>query len=313
MIDILEVAAQVGLQYGPFVVALYLVFVIMSLPDLTVEGSFALGAAASASVVFQDGNPLLALLIAFALGAAAGLVTGLLHTRLRINALLAGILTTTAAWSVSLIVMGRGNIGLRGKVTLFEWIEDWLGIGSQWAAIWVGLAASVATAAALVWFLRTEFGLSLRATGRSIQTARGLGVRTERYQVVGLMLANGLAGLSGGLVAQNQGFNDVQSGVGVIVVGLAALALGSAMIRSTRLVPSLLGALLGIYLYRAIVAWTLRMGLPAGNIRLVTAAVVVVAIIARMQARGVFATEGRGRMKRQRIDYLENDRVSPIL
>jgi putative ABC transport system permease protein len=315
LVDIFEVAAQVGLQYGPFVLGLYLVFTVLSFPDLTVEGSFALGGGTSATLIFNGHHPLLALAAGLATGAGAGVVTGLLHVRLRINALLAGILTATALWSVNLFVMGRGNIGITQFSTVFTWLEQ-RGLTPQHAAIVLGAAACALCAGLLVTFLRTEFGLSLRATGRNIQTARALGVPTERRQLVGLMVANGLAGLSGALVVQNQGFADVQAGVGVIVVGLAGLAIGRSFIRSNRLVPGILGALLGIYVYRVIVAWALRQGLPSGNIRLITALVVVVAIVVRTQLRSYLAVPGSKAAavrRRNRVEFLENDVVAPIL
>jgi putative ABC transport system permease protein len=315
LVELLRVAAQVGLQYGPFVLGLYLVFSVMSVPDLTVEGAFALGAGAAAVLISHDQSALVALAAGTAIGATAGLVSGLLHVALGLNMLLAGILTTAASWSVNLRVLGRGNIGLGRHRTIYDWFSD-RGINSQPAAIWIGLTASAITVALLLWFLSTGYGLSLRATGRSIQTARGVGIRTEQRHLVGLVVANGLAGLSGALVAQQQGFADVGASTGVIVVGLAALMIGQSLVRSRRLWAGILGAILGMVVYRFVVAWVLRLGLKPGDVRLVTSAAVVIAILVRLRLHWIFfipGTKSAMRRRRDRIQFLEEDHVSPIL
>jgi putative ABC transport system permease protein len=315
VLELLRVAAQVGLQYGPFVLGLYLVFNVMSVPDLTVEGAFALGAGAAAVMISNDHSALLAIAVGTAVGAVAGLVSGLLHVAFGLNMLLAGILTTAASWSVNLRVLGRGNVGLGRHRTMYSWFGD-RGIDPQYAAIWIGSIAAVLTVLFLLWFLSTGYGLSIRATGRSIQTARGVGIRTEQRHVVGLMTANGLAGLSGALVAQQQGFADVGASTGVIVIGLAALMIGQSLIRSRRLWAGVLSAIVGIVVYRFVVAWVLRLGLKPGDVRLVTSAAVIVAIIARLRLHWIFFVPGTTsamRRRRDRIQFLEEDRVTPIL
>lgn len=315
LVELLRVAVQVGLQYGPFVLGLYLVFNVMSLPDLTVEGSFSLGMGAAAVYVTNGHDPVVALLLGASIGAAAGLVTGFLHVGLGINVLLAGILTTTAAWSVDLIVMGRGNIGLGLERTIYTPFTD-RGLSTQWAGIWIGVIACVGTSVLLLWFLGTGYGLSLRATGRNIQTARGVGIRTEQRQLVGLALANALAGLSGALVAQQQGFADVGASAGVIVVGLAALMIGQSFLRSPRLWVNVVAVVVGTVVYRFIVAWVLRQGMAPGNVRLMTSVVVVVAVVLRTRLTWVFFVPGTAsaqRRRRDRIEFLEGDHVTPIL
>jgi putative ABC transport system permease protein len=315
VLELLRVAAQVGLQYGPFVLGLYLVFNIMSVPDLTVEGAFALGAGSAAVLISHDRSALLAIAVGTAVGAVAGLVSGLLHVAFGLNMLLAGILTTAASWSVNLRVLGRGNIGLGRHRTIYSWFGD-RGINPQYAAIWIGVIASTITVVLLLWFLGTGYGLSLRATGRSIQTARGVGIRTEQRHVIGLMTANGLAGLSGALVAQQQGFADVGASTGVIVIGLAALMIGQSLVRSRRLWAGVLSAILGMVVYRFVVAWVLRIGLKPGDVRLVTSAAVVVAIVVRLRLHWIFFIPGTSsamRRRRDRIQFLEEDRVTPIL
>jgi putative ABC transport system permease protein len=313
--QLLRVAVQVGLQYGPFVIGLYVVFNVMSVPDLTVEGAFALGGGAAAVLISNDHSVFVALAAGVGIGAAAGLVSGLLHVALGLNTLLAGILTATAAWSVNLRVLGRGNIGLGRHRTMYHWFAD-RGINAQWAGIWIGVAASAVTALTVLWFLSTGYGLSLRATGRSIQTARGVGIRTEQRHLVGLVFANGLAGLSGALVVQQQGFADVGASTGVLVIGLAALMIGQSIIRSRRIWAGVLGVLLGMVLYRFVVAWVLRLGLKPGDVRLVTSITVIVAIFIRLRLHWVFfvpGTKSAMRRRRDRIQFLEEDRVTPIL
>ncbi len=315
LIELIQVAAQIGLQYAPFVLGLYLVFSVMSVPDLTVEGSFALGMGTCALFVSNDRNPLLALAAGVAIGCIAGLLSALLHVTLGLNMLLSGILAAAGAWSVNLAIMGRGNIGLGGHDTIYTWFAD-QGVKSQPAAIYIGIATSALCALALFWFLTTGYGLSLRATGRSIQTARGVGIRTEQRYVVGLVIANGLAGLSGALVAQQQGFADVGASTGVIVVGLAGLMIGQSLVRSKRMWAGIAAAILGILVYRFVVAWVLRQGMAPGNVRLVTSLTVIVAIVVRTRMHWIVFIPGTAsalRRRRDRIQFLEEDRVTPIL
>jgi putative ABC transport system permease protein len=168
----------------------------------------------------------------------------------------------------------------------------------------------------LLWVLGTGYGLSLRATGRSIQTARGVGIRTEQRHLVGLAVANALAGLSGALVAEQRGFSDVGADAGVIVTGLAALMIGRSLVRSNRLWAGVLGVVFGIVAYRYVVAWVLRQGINPGDVRLVTSLVVVVAIVVRLRLHWIFFVPGTSsamRRRRDRIQFLEEDRVTPIL
>lgn len=309
------IGTEIGLLYAPLALGIFFAMRVLSLPDLTLEGSFGIGGAATAGLLANGTDPLVALLAGMGAGACAGLLTALLHLRLRMNVLLAGILMTTAAWSISLIIMGSGNVPLLTSTTLFTWAQD-AGLGLDGATLAVGGLAAFALAALLAWFLHTDYGLSMRASGLSIQTARGLGIRTEARQAVGLALANALAAASGGLVVQNQGFMDVSIQVGVIVVGLAALMIGQAIIRSPRPVPAIAGVLLGVLIYRTIVAWTLEQGMNPNYVRLVTALVVVVVIAARTQAHGLIALPGTAaarRRRRERTQFYEEDHVASII
>lgn len=312
--SILLIGAQVGLIYGPLALGIYFALNILSLPDLTLEGSFGIGGATTAVALVGGFDPATALLLGMLGGAIAGLITGLLHVYLRMNVLLAGILMTTAAWSISLAIMGAGNISLLNEATVFTWVEA-LGFSGQWAAIIVGALASGLVAVLLIWFLHTNYGLSMRAAGLNIQTARSFGIRTEARQIAGLIIANSLAAASGALVVQSQGFMDVSIQTGVIVVGLAALMIGMSVFKTPKIIPSILGVLLGILVYRVVVTIALKLGLPPYFVKLVTALVVFAIIAVRANGLGLIALPGTRAAKknaRERLEYLENDRVVNI-
>ncbi len=173
--DVLLIGTQIGLLYGPLALGIYLAINVLSLPDLTLEGSFGLGGAAAASSLLMGFDPVSSLLIGMCAGALAGLITALLHVVLQMNVLLAGILMTTAAWSVSIAVMGTGNVSLVRFETLFTWLQA-LGLGNQQATILMAGGVTLVLALLLVWLLHTGYGLATRATGLNIQTARGMPV-----------------------------------------------------------------------------------------------------------------------------------------
>ncbi|WOC16594.1 ABC transporter permease [Pseudochrobactrum sp. MP213Fo] len=312
--SILLIGAQVGLIYGPLALGIYFALNVMSLPDLTLEGSFGIGGASTAVMLVAGFDPATALLVGIMAGSSAGLITGLLHVRLRMNVLLAGILMTTAAWSISLAIMGAGNISLLNEPTIFSWVEHF-GFNAQWSAIIVGAAFSVLLGLLMIWFLSTNYGLSMRASGLNIQTARAMGIRTEARQIIGLIIANGLAALSGGLVVQSQGFMDVSIQTGVIVVGLAALMIGMSVFKTSRIIPSVIGVIVGILVYRIVVTLALKLGLPPYYVKLVTAVVVFAIVALRSHGFSLFAlpgTEAAKKNARERLEYLENDRVVNI-
>lgn len=315
LIDVLMIGAQIGLLYGPLALGIYLAINVLSLPDLTLEGSFGLGGAAAASSLLMGFDPVSSLLLGMCAGALAGLVTALLHVILQMNVLLAGILMTTAAWSVSIAVMGTGNVSLVRVDTLFTWAEN-LGLRNQSASILVAGVVTLIFATFLVWLLHTGYGLATRASGLNIQTARSLGIRTEMHQVLGLMLANSLAAASGALVAQSQGFMDVSIQGGVIVVGLAALTIGTSIIRSDKVAIGVISVIVGVIIYRCIVALSLRMGIPPNSVRLITALLVFAFIAARIHGKGTLTIsgfEGWRARRRKHVQFLENDRVTTLL
>ena len=265
-----------GLLFGIMVLGVFLSFRVLNVPDLTVDGTFPLGGAVAASLIVAGAPPLAATVAAVAAGMVAGACTGLLHARLRISALLAGILTMTALFSVNLRIMGRPNVPLLRLPTLVEAAER-LGAGPQ-AALALFAATALLVGAALYWFLRTEVGLALRATGDNEVMAVSAGIEVGRAKTLGLAISNGLVALSGALTAQYQGFADVNMGIGTIVAGLASVILGEAFVRPRGLAWRLSAAVVGSVAYRAAIAGALELGLNPGDLKLATALLVMVAL-----------------------------------
>jgi putative tryptophan/tyrosine transport system permease protein len=278
--DLVLVAAfQEGLLYACLGLGVWVSFRVLAFPDLSVDGVFPLGAATAAVLVVHGENPLVATVGSILAGLAAGLVTALLNTKLGINDLLSGILTTTGLYSVNLLIMQGSNVSLLGHVTLFEAAAGTLRMTDHYlvSLIVPGIAVLIVTVL-LVAFMQTEFGLALRATGYNEQMARSLGVNTNRTKWVGLALGNGLVALAGALVAQSHGFADVGMGIGSIVIGLAAIILGEGLVRARGVGWSVSAIVLGTIVYRTIIGLSLRLGLGATNLKLVTAVLVILVL-----------------------------------
>jgi len=277
--NLLSVSFYEGLVYGFVAIGVYMTFRVLAFPDLTVDGSFPLGGAVAAVLIINGVNPWLATIVALGAGICAGLGTALLNTKLRINALLAGILMMVGLYSINLMIMGRANIPLLREVTIFEQVSQFLGMktGVVLSIIFMVMFAFIILAI-LNWFLRTEIGLALRATGDNEQMVRGLGANTDMTTMLGVSISNGLVALSGALVAQNQGFSDVGMGIGMIVMGLASVIIGEALFRPKGIAPILLAAVGGTFAYRLFLSIALRLGLPPSDLKLITALLVIVAL-----------------------------------
>jgi putative tryptophan/tyrosine transport system permease protein len=277
--NLLAFSVYEGLVYAFVALGVYITFRVLAFPDLTVDGSFPLGGAVAAILIINGANPWLATIVAFAAGAGAGLLTSLLNTKLRINALLSGILMMVALYSVNLIIMGRANIPLLREITVFDHVADWTGIESNLtlSIIFCGVLL-VIFLGLLNWFLRTEVGLALRATGDNEQMVRGLGASTDMTTIMGVSLSNGSVALAGALIAQNQGFADVGMGIGMIVMGLASVIIGEGLFRPRGLTWVLLAVVGGTFAYRLFLGIALRLGLPPSDLKLITAALVVIAL-----------------------------------
>lgn len=266
-----------GLVYGIMALGVYITFRVLNFPDLTVEGSFPLGAAVSATLIVAGVDPLLSILAAVACGMAAGLLTGFLHTKMRITGLLAGILSMTALYSINLRIMGRPNVPLLRQPTIFNSLSDW-GFNHPMQALIVFAVVAVALKVLMDLFLATETGLAMRATGDNAAMIRSFGVSTDAMTNLGLALANGLVALAGALTAQYQGYADIGMGLGMIVVGLASVILGNALLRPSTVFRGTLGVLIGSILYRLAIFFALRAGFAPTDLRIVTAVIVILAL-----------------------------------
>jgi putative ABC transport system permease protein len=266
-----------GLVFGIMVLGVYVTFKILDFPDLTVDGSFPLGAAVASILIFNGQNPFLAMLFATIAGMIAGFITGFLNTRGKITGLLAGILTMTALYSANLRVMGRSNVTLLNAKTVFTYLESW-GIPRYWVFMTTFVISAIIIKVLLDSFLVTQVGFAIRATGDNSHMARALGVNTDAMKILGLSLSNGLVSLSGALVAQYQGFSDIGMGIGTIVSGLASVIIGEMIIGEKNIRVSTFSVLLGSFIYRLSIGIALRLGFAATDLKLLTTILVIIAL-----------------------------------
>ncbi|ALS22903.1 MULTISPECIES: ABC transporter permease [Paenibacillus] len=257
-----------GMIYAIMALGVYITFRILNFPDLTVDGSFTTGGAIAAVMITGGGSPVIATIAAFFGGLIAGVCTGLLHTKGKINALLAGILMMIALYSINLRIMDKSNIPMLGMDTLLTNVK--LLIVLPIAVLVIKLA--------LDWFLRTDIGLALRATGDNPRMIRSFGVNTDNTIIIGVSLSNGLVALSGALIAQYSAFTEITMGVGMIVIGLASVIIGEALFGARTVVRATLAVALGAVVYRLIVALALRVGVEATDMKLMTALIVIIAL-----------------------------------
>ena len=283
---IISTIAQ-GLLWALLALGVFITFRILDVADLTVEGSFPMGAAISAVLITMGVNPWLTVVIAGIGGMIAGAVTGWIHTKLKIPALLAGILTMIALYSVNLHIMGKANISLLRMDTVYSAIHS-MGISNAVALTIIGVVVTVVVGLFLFWFFGTELGTSIRATGVNPQMIRAQGVNTDSMIVLGLLLSNGFVAVSGALIAQSQGFADIGMGVGTIVIGLASVIIGEVLFASSSVVRKLFGnssfvlslvaVVFGSIIYRIVIATVLYLGMPPNDLKLFTAILVALAL-----------------------------------
>ena len=276
---IIESALELGCIYALVAMALYLSFRVLNIADMTTDGAFTLGCAVSATAAVA-GPPVLGLLLAMAAGAAAGAITALLQTRLGVPSILAGIVTNTGLYTVNLAVMGfSSNVPMLKTTTVFTMLEDLLG---KEAPVQLILAAVIAVAAcaALVLFLGTRLGLSIRATGDNPDMVRASSINTAFTVLIGLCISNALTALSGAVLAQYQRSADINLGTGMVVIGLASLIIGETLFARGGLWTKAAAALAGSILYRFIIALALRANIPSECLKLLSAVIVGLAIAA---------------------------------
>jgi putative tryptophan/tyrosine transport system permease protein len=273
-------AIETGLAFALVALGAYVTFRVLDFPDLTVEGSFPFGAAVAAALMIAGVNPWLATAMATLAGAVAGLVTGLLNLKFRILNILSGILTAIALYSINLRVMGRPNIGLIGVDTVYSTVEH-LGIRAFYAPVVLLTVVVIICKLLLDLFLSTGYGLAMRAAGSNPRMARANGINVNRMIYVGLAIANALTALSGALFGQMLGAADVSMGIGVIVVALAAVIGGTALMPSRVIALATLACVVGSLLYRLAIALALSsnaIGFTASDVNLVSAVLVAIAL-----------------------------------
>lgn len=272
-------AVSQGILWGIMTVGVYLTFKVLNFPDLTVDGSFALGGAVTAVLIVNGMNPFLTLPFAILAGMVAGAVTGFLHTKLKIPGILAGILSMIALYSVNVRVMGRANTPLLGEDTVVSLMANYLPFSKTMITMIIGLIFSSIVIAVLYWFFGTEIGAAIRATGNNEYMVRALGANTDRMKIAGLFISNGLVALSGALVAQSQGYADVGMGIGTIVIGLASVIIGEVIFGERfSFAYKLMSVLIGSVIYRVIIAVVLQLGLKSTDLKLFTAILVAIAL-----------------------------------
>lgn len=277
----LQGAVAHGVLWGIMVLGVYITYRLMDIADLTVDGSFALGACVCAVlVVNKQVDPVVALLVSAMAGLAAGAVTGILHTVFEIPAILAGILTQISLWSINLRLMGgKSNIPLLKVETLISKFVKMTGLTQSQASMIIGIIAAIIIIAFLYWFFGTEIGSAMRATGNNEDMVRALGVNTKMTKLLALTLSNGLVGLSGALVCQSQKYGDINLGTGAIVIGLASIVIGEVLMgRLTSFYWKLTSVVVGSVTYFVIRALVLRMGLDANDMKLLSAIIVALAL-----------------------------------
>ena len=276
VLNILFTSIELGLLYGLAVLGIFLTFRILDFPDLTVDGSFVTGAAATA-IALQAGVPgILAILIGFVAGFLAGGLTALLHICFGIGKILSGILALSMLYTINLRLMGGANLSLLNQKNVLGFLKSPV---NHFYTIILLLMIVLVAKFFLDWFLQTEFGLRFRATGDNESTAQSFAINTKVTKFFGISLSNGLVGIAGGLVAQYQGFADVNMGIGVIILGLAALMLGEVLISNGKIGTITTAVIVGAILYQLIINLSLRMGLAGTDLKFVTALLVIVALV----------------------------------
>ena len=285
-----------GLIYGIMAMGVFITYSVLHFPDLSVDGTFPLGACVTAALITAGVHPVLVLLIAFFCGAAAGSVTGFLHVRLKISDLLSGILVMTALWSVNLAVLGgRAVVPFYTQPTVFNsGLALLLPEALRPRRVLIVLAViTLIVKLVMDLYHKTQSGLLLRATGDNAQYVVSQGVSPGRMKVIGLMLGNGLAALSGGVLAQQAQSASVSGGTGIVIMGLASVIIGTSLLRGLRFVRPTTMALIGCVLYKACLVAAMQMGLPTNYLKMLMAALFIAALVAGNALEGRRGARGK--------------------
>lgn len=267
-----------GLLWGILALGVYITYRVLDVADLTVEGSYPLGAAVAVSFIAGGGSPVIAVVLAFLAGSVAGIVTGLLHTKLKIPALLAGILTMIGLYSINLRVMGnKSNVSILRMDTIYTFFGN-MGFNKNESILVCGLIFVAVIIMFLYWFFGTEIGAAIRATGCNKQMIRAQGIDTDVTIILGLLISNGMVSMAGALIGQSQGFADAGMGTGTIVIGLASVIIGEVLFGTRNFMNWLLAVVGGSIVYRIVIAFVLKLGMNQNDMKLFTAIIVVIAL-----------------------------------
>lgn len=277
LLSLLTSAFSQGLLWSLLAIGVFLTFRILDIPDMTAEGSYPLGAGIAAISIINGRSPISACFLAFFGGAVAGLVTGLLHTKLKIPALLAGIITMTGLYSITSRVMGAPNLPLLGQRTIFSFFQDY-GLSKQNSVIVTGIIFVLVIVVLLYLFFRTEIGLAIRSTGDNIAMSEANGINTDTMKLIGFMISNGCISLAGALLAQNNNFADLNSGTGTIVIGLASVIIAEVLVHNQPFLIRLLTIVLGASIYRFILALVFETNVQASDSKLASALVLTICL-----------------------------------
>lgn len=270
----LQATIEQSLIFAIMVLGVYISFRILNFPDMTVDGSFPMGAAVSAKLLTLGINPYLTLLVAIITGALAGAVTGIIHVKLKVKDLLAGILVMTALYSINLRIMGKSNIPLFEEDNIFN---------TDYSMLITIVGAIVVVKLFLDFLLKTKFGFALKALGDNENLITSLGLDEKKYKVYGLMISNALVSLSGAILAQYQGFADVGMGTGIIVIGLASIIIGDTLFSKRKRQVGTTIAIIGSIFYRGVIAITLSLGMNASDLKMITSIIVIIVLWIRHQ------------------------------
>lgn len=267
--DILISVLEQGFIFSIVALGVYITYRILDFPDLSVDGTFPLGAAVAAICLMKNINPFISCIFAFIAGGVGGTATGLLHVKLKISNLLSGILVMIGLYSINLRIMSKSNVPLFGKNTIFS---------GKLSPIIIIIAISLLIKIILDLFLRTKIGFALIATGDNEQMITLLGLNKDNLKILGLAISNGLVALSGAMMAQYQGFSDVNMGTGTVVMGLAAVIMGESILKKVSFIKVSTMAIFGSVLYKAAIALALKLGLAPTDLKLITAVIVIAAL-----------------------------------
>ncbi|MFR8991691.1 MAG: ABC transporter permease [Fusobacterium sp.] len=269
--------------FAIMVLGVYLSYKILDFPDMTVDGSFPLGGAVASAILIKGGNPILALVVATLCGAIAGLITGMIHVKLKVTNLLAGIIVMTGLYSVNLRIMGKSNIPLFSVKHLFN--------GNMIPIVTLVILLILAKIT-IDYLLKTKFGFALKALGDNETLVISLGIDEKRLKIYGLMIANSFVALSGAILAQYQGFADVGMGTGTIITGLASIIIGEAIFKKRSFISMSMTVILGTIIYRTIIAMSLKIGMNASDLKLITS-ILVVGIIFLKEKKSLLGRGGK--------------------